>query len=341
MRNLGHSTPEISLCSFERNTANSGGGMHNEMESHPFIDRCSFFRNTAATQGGGLYSMNGATFVFRSSFHGNRADQGGAVYDDKPRTRLSILSSTFVGNRANVGGAVHLDTQGGHGYIDNCTFARNSSIRGGAIYNRDYAVYLENCILWGDEPEDIATEQTAGGSMSFSDMMGDWPPRLNDDGGNIDIDPIFVREPHDGGDGWGDDTNTPDFDESLNDDFGDLRLQPGSPCIKAGNPDYVAGPGETDLDGHGRMLCGRVDIGAYEFGIGDFDCDYVVDIEDLAGWEGCESDPSALPTLWFLPWSPPAPFLEDGVGDCEAFDFEYDGDVDLMDFAAWQNILGN
>ena len=36
---------------------------------------------------------------------------------------------------------------------------------------------------------------------------------------------------------------------------------------------------------------GRVDMGAYEFGIGDFDCNQAVDLADFAGWEGCATDP--------------------------------------------------
>jgi hypothetical protein len=44
---------------------------------------------------------------------------------------------------------------------------------------------------------------------------------------------------------------------------GNLRLQAHSPCINAGNNDYVVGT--TDLDRRPRIVGGRVDIGAYEF----------------------------------------------------------------------------
>src|SRR5437667_6508269 len=44
---------------------------------------------------------------------------------------------------------------------------------------------------------------------------------------------------------------------------GNFRLQPGSPCINAGNNFYVST--STDLDGNPRIINGTVDMGAYEF----------------------------------------------------------------------------
>jgi hypothetical protein len=42
-----------------------------------------------------------------------------------------------------------------------------------------------------------------------------------------------------------------------------LRPQYNSPCINAGLIAYASGP--TDLDGLPRIVCGAVDLGAYEF----------------------------------------------------------------------------
>ncbi len=44
----------------------------------------------------------------------------------------------------------------------------------------------------------------------------------------------------------------------------DYHLLPDSPCINAGDPDYMPEPNETDLDGKPRVMDGRIDIGAYE-----------------------------------------------------------------------------
>jgi len=61
--------------------------------------------------------------------------------------------------------------------------------------------------------------------------------------------------------GVGNITNVPLFVDTH--DWSDLRLRPDSPCIDAGNNDFVWTL--TDLDGNPRILNGVVDMGAYEF----------------------------------------------------------------------------
>jgi hypothetical protein len=46
---------------------------------------------------------------------------------------------------------------------------------------------------------------------------------------------------------------------------GDYHLLQDSPCIDTGDPNYIVGPNETDLDGKSRVIGGRIDMGAYEF----------------------------------------------------------------------------
>ena len=84
------------------------------------------------------------------------------------------------------------------------------------------------------------------------------------------IDPGFVRLPDDGGDGWGDNLDTPDIDESVNDDYGDWRLRADSPAVDAGDNGLIP-PGITrDMSGAARVQDGdddqvaTVDMGAYE-----------------------------------------------------------------------------
>ncbi|MEO0631905.1 MAG: choice-of-anchor Q domain-containing protein, partial [Planctomycetota bacterium] len=85
----------------------------------------------------------------------------------------------------------------------------------------------------------------------------------------------------------------PDIDESLNDDFGDLRLRPGSPAIDAGVNDFFT-PGDVDIDGNPRLADdpgipgANVDIGAYEFQgttcLADVNQDGTLSPNDLNAW---------------------------------------------------------
>src|SRR5690606_9587759 len=60
----------------------------------------------------------------------------------------------------------------------------------------------------------------------FTSMSHNNVDRAVSGSGNIDADPLFVRDPSPGADGvWG----------TVDDDYGDLRLRPGSPCIDAGD----------------------------------------------------------------------------------------------------------
>ena len=156
-------------------------------------------------------------------------------------------------------------------------------------------------------------------------VRGGWPGE-----GNSDVDPLFVREPSDGGDGWGDKSHT-QIAEGANDDFGDLRLRPGSPAIDAGDNSLL--PTEaTDLAGNPRILDDPatpdsgmgtppiVDRGAYEFSLdGDFDFDFDIDLADFLALLACQHDRSVSVS-----------------DDCRRADLDGDGDVDLADLIVFQ-----
>ncbi|MHC4285115.1 MAG: choice-of-anchor Q domain-containing protein, partial [Planctomycetota bacterium] len=88
--------------------------------------------------------------------------------------------------------------------------------------------------------------------ITYSNVQGGWPGE-----GNIDADPRFVEPGY-----W--DANGVWID-------GDYHLLPDSPCIDTGDPNFMAEPNETDLDGKPRVLDGDndsvlvVDMGAYEY----------------------------------------------------------------------------
>jgi hypothetical protein len=194
---------------------NCGGGMYNSSSS-PTLINCTFTGNSATGTyggGGGMYNSSSSPTLTNCTFSGNSASDGGGMYDH-------WYSSPTV---------------------TNCTFHGNSAdYDGGGMYSEySCSPTLSNCIVWGNVTPSGSQIHDDPGSMSAitnSDVEGGYTGT-----GNLNADPLFVRSPSPGADGvWG----------TADDDYGDLRLQPNSPCIDAGN--NAALPADTlDLDRDG------------------------------------------------------------------------------------------
>jgi hypothetical protein len=200
---------------------------------NPAITNCTFSGNSADY--GGAMINRGNPAITNCTFSGNSAYQGGAIcnFDDGNST---VTNCTFSGNSAaSIGGAMYNIYS--EPIITNCSFAGNSaSENGGAIGNWSSNSVITNCILWGNGPQEIFNDDS-NPVITYSDVQGGW-----DGEGNIDEDPCFVYP------------NNSDY-----------HLFEDSPCIDAGDPNYIPEPSETDLDGHSRIIGARVDMGAYEF----------------------------------------------------------------------------
>jgi hypothetical protein len=172
--------------------------------------------------------------------------------------------------------------------IINSTVTNNIADDGSGIFLLGGTLTVRNSIIWGNTlPEGFPSR------ADFSDIRG-WSGSGSN---NLDADPRFVA-PEDG----------------------DFRLSGESPCLDRGDPAYAPPANTTDLDGHARVLCGRVDIGAYEFGMGDYNCDRSVDLSDFSGWPACMTGPGGASI-------PP---------NCAPFDFDVDFRVDLFDLSEFQ-----
>ncbi len=350
MYSSGRST--LANCSFHENTSEqSGGGVY--VSGASAISKCIFVGNDADFEGGALRLFGGGKTLTDCMFLRNSAGLGAGIA--ARRSDATIARCSFLGNASSVGGGLHNDLSGP--LLFNCVFSGNSSFSFGpdsiggsavrnwresdpifinCVFSRNAATgapgvihnsgqsnqSATNCIFWDNLSGGIVNVDSTSefSYCNFQVLLGDGSI---DNGGNINVDPLFVRTPDDGGDGWGDDVDTPDVDEGVNDDFGDLRSRVGALTIDLGNPDTSSLPGVTDFDGGPRVLCGRVDMGAFEFGIGDYDCNGVVDLTDLQAWDECMTGPAT---------NAPVELLALG---CEAFDYNADNTVDLTDFAAF------
>jgi hypothetical protein len=252
-----------------------GGGIYCSLAT--VIDNCTLTNNTAVggsggdgnppglpgiAMGGGVYCGPFSSMILKNCIiSGNTADDGGGLYNSLDSSSLTVTNCTFSGNSAAgwAGGGLFNESSL---TLTNCTFTGNSAIwKGGGIFNLDSEANLINCILWGDTAPDgreIALDVSSIMDVNYCDVAGGqadvnvgFPSTLIWGVDNINEDPCFV------------DADGPDDTIGTEDD--NLRLQPSSPCIDAGNNNTVPPLPSTDLDGNLRIVNGIVDMGAYEF----------------------------------------------------------------------------
>lgn len=286
MYNAYRSSPTLANCTLGENTAtNAGGGMYNWQGSSVTATNCTFKENVAIG-GGGMAGWDYDAYLAYCVFNKNSVDsRGGGMHND--RASPTLVSCEFTANRAQDGAGIY-------GFVSspvlmNCTFSANlASSQGGAMWNRGSPT-LTNSILWGDSPAEIYLVQSSP-VITYCDIQGGWSGY-----GNINADPLFANAAS-----------------------SDYHLLPGSPCIEAGDPNFIPGPNDVDMDGQPRVVGSRVDIGADEFAyIGDFDFNGSVNMLDFA--------------MFAAHWP------EISCGACGGADLTGDGEVgldDLREFVA-------
>jgi predicted outer membrane repeat protein len=267
-------SPSLGNVTFIENSADSGGGMGNSFSS-PTLTNVTFSANTAGSYGGGIDNYESSPVLADVTFSGNSAGGGGGGMSTWFFGSPTLTNVAFNGNSAEYGGGMW-NYSLSQPTLTNVTFSGNSAgSSGGGMFNDNNCPTITNAVLWGNiagtSGPQIYNDETGAASIQYSDMQGGCGATTGNDcsgGGNIDADPLFVRNPDPGvDDTWG----------TEDDDYGDLHLQIGSPAIDAGNNTAPGLAGiTTDLDGNPRFYdvpeildtgVGPppvVDMGAYE-----------------------------------------------------------------------------
>jgi len=275
------------------NCSYSGGGLVMS-EADLVVTDCIFTANSAGYSGGAMTGWNSQVVFERCQFIGNAAaGNGGAVMMETCTCRdgyLGCVDCKFINNSAGGdGGAIHLAT---YPYmltsLMNCLITGNKAAGHGAALNV-YSVFstsLVNCTLSGNwaKSEAPCPYEYGGASLincilrynrgsTICPATASYSYSAIDRGTRTPFgDPCFISPGYWDADGlWVD---------------GDYHLRPTSPCIDAGDPEFISEPAnptipggtyitepekyiirssDRDLDGWPRVVGGRVDMGAYEY----------------------------------------------------------------------------
>ena len=246
----------VTNCAFTANTASDyiGGGAIIGSDSGPAsVTNCVFTGNTSSFIGGGVYisSNSGTASVTDCAFTGNTASFTGGGVDIDSHSTASVTNCAFTGNTASdYGGGAYISSNG-PATVTDCAFTGNTAYNGGGADINSSGTAVTNCILWGDGGGEINFYSGYVPTLTYTDIQGGVPAGVTDGGHNINADPKFVRNPNL--------TATPP-------DYGDLHLQPGSPCLGTGATQAEAPSGvtipTTDLDGKTRPS--PPSMGAYD-----------------------------------------------------------------------------
>jgi hypothetical protein len=236
----------INDCIITGNTAFIGGGIY-ENDASLTLTNCTLTGNSA-TNGGAIDTSNSATTLTDCIISGNSASSGAGISDESEAATL--INTVLSGNQAaQAGGAMY--NYACSPSLTNCTISGNTAVQGGGIFNtgpngNPSSPALVNCILWGDTAtngNEIYNSSGSSATITYSDIDQSSFTAT----GDIDANPIFVRNPGTNG----------------STDYGDLHLQGASPAINVGSNAAISGT-TTDLDGNPRIVNGTVDMGAFE-----------------------------------------------------------------------------
>jgi parallel beta-helix repeat protein/predicted outer membrane repeat protein len=229
------------------NNSQLGGGIHLTYTSRPTIKENFIAGNFVSDLGGGgiyVYYLSEPN-IERNIITDNSSTNGAAIgvyYSSAGTIRNNLIYKNRSGYAIRVvsstpkirGNTIAGNEKGG---IDCSPFA-NSEIANNIIANNGtgWGIYVEPNALPVIKYNDIWNNAKGTTGPNIPDQTG-----IN---GNISVDPNFV-----------------------NADANDYHLDSNSPCVNAGDPNYIPEPNEIDCYGDQRVMFQRIDIGAAELGI--------------------------------------------------------------------------
>ena len=357
-------------CLFDGNTSEVSGGAVADSYTTSTYANCTFLDNLAQYQGGAIYTLNADVELTSCTLRDNyvlgnisTSRGGGGAYHDggAPQWTQCTLASN-ISNRN--GGALYCTES--YPVLRNCLLAENlASYDGGGVYDLNGGVQLVSCGLVGNFAlgrggaifsDTAALELTActlASNRSLTTQAGgvaiiagsptllgtvlwdnrnqlgsDESAQLQAQYAAVVIDYCCVQAWTGGWGGLGNFGSAPAFanragaDGVLGTEDDELQLGADSPCIDAGDPDQLPDPVWPDLYGEPRLVCDVIDVGAAEAPrrVGDANCDRVVDLVDYLDFDTCIAGPAA----------------GQRDPDCASLDHDSDGDVDLRDYALYQ-----
>jgi len=229
-----------------------GGGLFAQAGSAVSVADSTLHSNAASVAGGGLFADGATVELSACTLEDNRSESGGAIHASG--ANLAAANSVLWRNEASRGAGVFAE----HASVRllACTVIDNSaSQQGGGVHaDLSTAVEITGSILWGNSAGGETTgraQYDGGGSghITYSDVQGGCSLQSCTDEltGNLEVDPQFVDRAG-----------------------GDLRLQPQSACVDAGDNAALAGV-DSDHAGNPRIVDGpdldgvaTADMGALE-----------------------------------------------------------------------------
>lgn len=238
---IGNASPTLNNVVFSENRAKWGGAVFNEGYdgniNQATFNNVTLIGNTSSNYGGAMAnvgtlgnsspSLNNVTFI-RNSASGN----GGAMInlgDSSGNSSPNLVNVTFYGNSTNnKGGAIFSNGNNGNSRpsLTNVIMWENTAVISGSI-------------LFNQVATPTITTSLIQGGINGEDIYNDVNSSVQNGGGNIDEDPLFVDADND-----------------------NVRLRSDSPAMDTGTNSVISL--STDIDENPRVANGIVDMGAYE-----------------------------------------------------------------------------